>query len=158
MKKIKSKTEIAPELYDLTDREVSIIDQESTGGEGWNFYCSSYINKPAVYRNKIFGRVKDAFIDYQAEIEFNQHEIMSSCTCSRSGVICRHVVALMYSWVYDKDAFTDIGRSLELVMQMDRERLLEVVVRILQHDPKNMDYFLARVEKEQVTEDISDVI
>lgn len=157
MKSNTSKYQVALKLLKLTENEVGILDQESTNGEGWEFYCSGYISKPVVFKNKIFGRVKDLFEDFEVEVEFDRHEIMSSCTCSRSGVICKHVIALLYSWVYDKDAFYDIGRSLELVVNMDRDRLLEIVVRILQDDPQKMDYFLQPTEDDIVTEDISDM-
>lgn len=40
---IKEQYEISPELKEITERQISILDQENTNGEGWEYYCNGQI-------------------------------------------------------------------------------------------------------------------
>ena len=80
--------------------------------------------------------------EYEVEIIVLGEELRSSCNCSRTGEICKHVIALLYGWVNDSEGFFDVGDSLQELCGFSRERLLKIVTNIIRHDPKNIERFL----------------
>ena len=139
---IKAIHPVSPVLHDLDYEQVATLDQELTAGDGWEFYSNGQIKCATVFENKISGRVGNFIEEYEIEIVVSGKEIRSSCNCSRTGVICKHVIALLYSWVNDTEGFTDVGDSLQELRGFKRERLIEIVTNIIRHDPKNIERFL----------------
>lgn len=133
---------ISPLLTDFNLEQIAALDQELTDGEGWEFYSNGQIKCATVFENKLSGRVGNFIEEYEVEIVVMGEEVRSSCNCSRTGEICKHVIALLYSWVNDTEGFLDVGDSLQKLRSYDRERLLEIVVNIIRHDPKNIERFL----------------
>lgn len=133
---------ILPFLTELEFDQVADLDQKLVGGEAWEFYSDGQIKRATVFENKLSGHVGNYLEEYEVEIIVEGDELRGSCNCSRSGGICKHVIALLYSWVNDQEGFLNVGDSLQELDSYDRERLLEIVVNIIRYDPKNFERFL----------------
>lgn len=133
--------EIAPELKEINERQIGILDQENTDGEGWDYYCNGQIIRAAVSGNRLSGTVRDYLEEYDVVIRVDQHEITTSCTCGSREGVCKHIVALLYSWIHDKDDFVNIGYEIKKMQNMEKQQLIDVIERILQNDPINIRFF-----------------
>jgi hypothetical protein len=133
--------EIAPELKEINEHQIGILDQETTEGEGWDYYCNGQIIRAAVAGNRISGTVRDYLEEFDVVIRVDQHEITTSCTCGTRQGVCKHIVALLYSWIHDKEDFINIGNQVKKLQSMDKQQLIDVIERILQNDPINIRFF-----------------
>jgi len=132
---------IAHDLEDINERQVGILDQENTDGEGWEYYCNGQIVRAAVLGNRITGTVREYTDEFNVEIRVNSHEITTYCTCGTRQGVCKHIVALLYSWINDKDDFVNIGDQIKRLHQMEKQELIDVIERIIQNDPINVRFF-----------------
>jgi len=130
---------VSPHLLNLTISQVVQLDQEATGGEGWQYYSNGHIMKATVFQNKLSGRVLDSSHIYFVEIKANARELLAYCNCNTNGYLCKHIVALLYSWVNDREDFIDVGKSLKKLENLDKKALIEIIGRMLLNDPTNLD-------------------
>jgi len=133
--------EIAPELKEINERQVGILDQENTDGQGWDYYCNGQIIRAAVLGNRITGTIREYLEEFNVELRVDHHEITTSCTCGTRKGVCKHIVALLYSWIHDKEDFINIGDQIKKLYGMDKQELIDVIERIVQNDPINVRFF-----------------
>ncbi|NIR47885.1 hypothetical protein GWO43_05480 [candidate division KSB1 bacterium] len=133
-------------LFDLTEKQVVTLDHEATNGEGWILYCQSFINRPTVFKNKITGRFRNIERDNFVEVKVDERQITTFCSSCRNGEICLHSVALLYSWIYDGDAFLNIENSIKQLKEMKKGELIDIITRILLNDSDNIEYVMDRPE------------
>ncbi len=138
MRGIEQTFDISKDLLSITEREVSILDQEVSNGEGWISYSNGQIVKPIVFKNKLSGLFYEHFREFSVEIQVNGAEISTRCNCGKNGAICKHVVALLYCWINDSDGFTNISYSLEEFKKKNKDELLEILARIFIKNPQNI--------------------
>ena len=99
---------ISPILTNISQQQIAILDQENTNGEGWNYYCNGQVIHAVVFRNKLLGIIREYIEDFKVQIKVDEHEISCSCSCDSENVICKHIVALLYSWIYDQNEFINL--------------------------------------------------
>lgn len=133
-------------LLELGYDQIAAFDEEATRGEALAFYDNSQIEDAVVYRNKISGRVGNYFENYQVKVVVSGNEISSTCECDNERKICRHAIALLYAWVNDAQDFLNISDVLYEIEKMDKERLIEIVTNIIQHEPHYAQTFLQKKE------------
>ncbi len=133
--------EIAPELKQINERQVGILDQENTDGLGWDYYCNGQIVRAAVLGNRITGTVREYLEEFNVEIRVDLYEITTSCTCGTRKGVCKHIIALLYSWIHDKEDFINIGNQIKKLQSMEKQELIDVIERIVQNDPINVRFF-----------------
>ncbi|HNW58523.1 MAG TPA: hypothetical protein PKI62_02460 [bacterium] len=136
------KGHIDPELQNLELSQVESLDREATGGKGLEYYESALISRPAVFHNHIYGRVGNYLENFDVRITFHEDEIAGSCPCQRARKICKHVVALLYSWVNDSEEFLDVEEVLVQVRAMKKEQLVGIVENILRQNSELAELFL----------------
>ena len=127
-------------LNGITQDMVSILDQESTHGEGWNYYSNGRIIHASVYQNEITGTLRELHDDIQVKIKIDENELHYSCNCDATAGICKHIVALLYSWVFDSAEFINMNNVINQLDNYDKDFLIEVVERLLLHDPQNIRF------------------
>jgi len=130
---------ISNNLYDLTEQQVALLDHEATGGDGWAFYCNSYIARPTVFVNRISGRFQDFSEDNLVEIKVEDEQITTFCSTCRRGEICIHCIALLYCWIYDSECFTNVADSIKQLEGKDKAELIEIIARMLINDFANLE-------------------
>jgi uncharacterized Zn finger protein len=139
---------IADELKDITFAQVQRLDEESTDGRSFEFYERSQVTKATVYANHLSGVVGNYVESFEAQITAHGNEISGSCTCGRTGKICKHVITLLYAWVNDGSEFLNVEHVLSEVKGMEKKRLVEIVSNIIRHEPRYVDLFLATTNPE----------
>ena len=132
---------IAPELREINEHQIGILDQENTDGEGWDYYCNGQIVRAAVLGNRISGTIREYTEEFDVVIRVDLHEVTTSCTCGTKQGVCKHIVALLYSWIHDKEDFINIGDQIKKLHDMEKQQLIDVIERIVQNDPINVRFF-----------------
>jgi hypothetical protein len=130
--------QISEFLKSITERDVNLLDQEVTDGTGWKTYCNGQIIRPTVLNDQITGICLDHYAEYSVEVRVQDNQISSTCNCDNHGTICRHVVALLYSWINDGEAFRNIGQSIKELQTKNKEELIEVITKILKRNPQSI--------------------
>ncbi|MFQ5604577.1 MAG: hypothetical protein ACE5HS_15010 [bacterium] len=139
MKNNPPKYAISNLLFELTENQIARLDQDATDGQAWSLYCDSYINRPTVFKNKISGRFRNFSTDNFVEVVVDDKQLTTFCSTCRVGEICVHAVALLYSWVYDSDGFTNIADAIKQFEEMDKSELIEIIARMLSKDVGNLE-------------------
>lgn len=132
---------ISPALQAITEKQIGILDQEQINGEGWEYYCNGQIVHAAVLKNKITGTIREYLEEFHVAIQVDEHEFMTSCSCGTRNGICKHIVALLYSWINDQDDFTNIGVLIERLHGFEKQALIDLIQRIIENDPVNARFF-----------------
>ena len=132
---------ISPMLTNITQEQISILDQENTDGEGWDYYCNGQVIYAIVSKNEISGIIREYLHDYKVQVKVDEHEISCTCSCDSENVICNHVVALLYSWVYDQSEFTNLDHFMIQIENMDKELLINAVEQFIADNPRNIKFF-----------------
>ncbi|MFX1412167.1 MAG: SWIM zinc finger domain-containing protein [Promethearchaeota archaeon] len=91
--------------------------------------------------NRITGTVREFTEEFDVIIRVDHHEITTSCTCGTRQGVCKHIVALLYSWIHDKQDFINIGDQIKKLHSMEKHELIDVIERIIQNDPINVRFF-----------------
>lgn len=138
------KGHVDPELQNLELSQVESLDREATGGKGLSYYESALITRPSVFHNHISARVGNYLENFDVRVTFHENEIAGSCPCQRSRKICKHVVALLYSWVNDQEEFLDVEEVLTQVRAMKKEQLVGIVETIVRQNAELAEFFLQR--------------
>ncbi len=149
---------ISKELDSINEREIAILDQENTDGSSWDYYCNGQIIQATVYNNRISGVIKELADEFHVEITADENEISSNCSCGFKEGVCNHVVALLYSWVNDREDFVNIGTLIRRLHDKDKQELIEIIERIFENNPGNTR-FINPVENEvnEVDNDFYDI-
>ncbi len=134
-----NKHQISHNLFELTEKQVATLDLEATDGKGWECYCNSYISRPTVYKNKISGKFRNFTEDHLVEIKVDEKQITTFCSTCRRGEICIHSVALLYSWIYDSEAFINVADSIKELENKNKSELIEIIARMLINDFGNVE-------------------
>ena len=137
---------ISPMLASITQEQVTMLDQENNDGNGWDFYCNGQVINAIVFENEISALVREVVNDFKVKIKADEYEVSCSCSCQSDKVICNHIVAVFYSWVYDREEFTNVGDYIDQLNEMDKNSLIDVVQRFLTDDPQNIKYFQKNVD------------
>ena len=139
---------ISKELDSINERQIVILDQENIDGQGWNYYCNGQITAATVYNNRISGVIKELADEFHVEITANENEISSYCSCGSKEGVCNHVVALLYSWVNDRDDFVNISALVRRLYDKDKQELIDIIERIFENNPGNAR-FINQIEKNE---------
>jgi uncharacterized Zn finger protein len=141
---MKKKDHKSTRVNDMTIEQVEALDQEASGGRGENYYAKAMISRATVYQNHISGRIGNYLEFHDVKITFHDNELASNCTCRSSRKICKHIVALLYAWVNDRDDFLDVQQVLDKVRKMNQDQLIVIVENILRQYPEFADIFMMK--------------
>ena len=140
---------IAEELLSITQEQIVQLDQEIADGEGWEFYSKGFVSGATVFQDTLLGQVRELTTINNIEIKVRNREIYTSCSCSRTGGICKHAIALLYCWINDNEHFINVGTSLEQLGKFNKDELLIILKRILVRDPQYIALVFGRFEEDE---------
>jgi len=131
---------VSKELKNINEREIAILDQDSTDGESWDYYCNGQITNATVNRNRISGIIRELAEEFHVEISVSENEISSSCSCGYKEGVCKHVVALLYSWANDREDFVNIGSLVKNLHSLEKQELINIIELIFENNPANVKF------------------
>ena len=121
-------------MRDITEDELKSAFGEKTFTRGQDYFENGYVERGIKKGNTLIGYVLGSLPHpYRTEVEITD-DIYSECSCPVE-TMCKHGVALLLQWVYEKDSFVDCDRLLISLREKSKEELLNIVNSMLEDDP-----------------------
>jgi uncharacterized Zn finger protein len=126
------------ELPNLTESDIARYCTEQSFERGEDYYYRGAISRP--FRQGLTLRAEcegSQYEPYRVTAELDEQGIKSAyCSCPYDwGSYCKHVVALLLTWVRDSEEFTIIPETDELLAGKSREALVEIIKAMLKREP-----------------------
>jgi uncharacterized Zn finger protein len=134
-----------PGLSEGSIRQQAAADSFRRGQE---YYCSgavvSLVRRGHVLRAEVEG---SQYEPYRVRVTFDQGGITeATCSCPYDwGGWCKHIVAVLLACLHDPGKIEERPALDELLADLDREQLRDLVLRLAAHDPDLADEIEGRV-------------
>jgi len=129
----------------LTEAAIRELADERSFERGWNYYSDGAIEQPARRGNEISGLCYGSREEpYRVWAVLEEDRVLEAyCTCPRGG-FCKHIVALLLTYVYEPEAFYDLDELAAGLARLSKEELVRLIVEQAQRDTS----FLREVRRE----------
>lgn len=108
--------------------------------KGRVYYSSGLVKHRVVVDDSLTGTVYGNHRVYYPIVKMGRDSLEFKCTCGK-GEMCKHVVALVLSWIYERNTF----RSLDnLLNDMDRTYVFKVIKRAVKQIPGFLEHLLEK--------------
>lgn len=119
------------ELERLNEVVLKSYTDYETMEKGRVYYSSGLVKDRVVVDDSLAGAVHGNHGIYYPIIRVSGSNIEFKCTCGK-GEMCKHVVALALSWIYERDTF----KSLDSILNnMDRLHIFKVLRDAVKETP-----------------------
>jgi len=96
-------------LTEITEEDIEdIADSYRILERGARYYRTGKILSIKVEDNRIIAKVEGNYGNYHVEIWIDEDEVDAECDCPYDGYGCKHIVAVMYKWIYEKESLGKI--------------------------------------------------
>ncbi len=136
-----------PNFKAVTEANLRHLTDASSLSNGKSYYRNGYISRTALRGTSLTGLCQGSSGGpYRVEAELVPADDTSprplaawDCTCPRGG-FCKHVVALVLTWIGAPERFTPRQEVGELLATKSREELLSLLSDILEQHPELLDF------------------
>jgi hypothetical protein len=126
----------AADLRKLTEPEIARLFDPRIYERGKEYFVEGRVRRAMVYHNSLMADVKGTLPEeYHISIEVRDGNFVASCTCPYAFGYCKHVAAVLYAWVKRPSLFKDLGESEDMLMQLGRDEIVEIVIDMIRYDP-----------------------
>ncbi len=93
------------DLYDITEKDVrKIADSGAILSRGRKYYNGDMIKSMSVADGVIAAKVRGNYGTYNVEISIDEDDdIEADCDCPYDGWGCKHIVAVLYKWIHERN-------------------------------------------------------
>ena len=133
-------------LPTLTERDVRLLCTERSFERGEDYYWRGAIREPVRQGNTLRALCEGSqYEPYRVMVELDAMGVARvDCSCPYDwGGCCKHIVALLLTWIRNPEKFAVIPETEELLAEMDREELIELIKAMLEQEPE-LIYLLER--------------
>jgi uncharacterized Zn finger protein len=126
------------ELPQLTESHVRGWTDEAYYKRGQGYFRSGYIFDPRLQGRTLKARCLGSRPwPYHVEVTLGQEGIVSgNCSCPvGGGGYCKHAVALLLTWVHERDAFVEVEELESALRQRSKAELITLVRRMITRYP-----------------------
>jgi uncharacterized Zn finger protein len=137
----------------LTEANVRSLATESSFERGENYYRDGAIFGAVRLGTKLRAQCEGSdYEPYQVSATLKGSGVSeTSCTCPYDyGGICKHIVALLLTYIHDPQAFRSIPQLTELLAGRSREELIALIDEMIEREPE----LLSLVELSLTTEKV----
>ena len=110
---------------------------EKSFARGEEYYDSGMVESVVQRGNSLFARVQGSEEDlYEVGLAFREGDFNATCTCPYDwGGYCKHVVAVLLTWIYDRE-LVSVRRPLEdLLSDLTMRDLRNLILRMVETEP-----------------------
>lgn len=124
----------------LKESQVRALATEQSFERGENYYLGGAIFNPMRQGNTLWADCEGS-TTYQPRVTLGAQGVEAeSCTCPYDwGGLCKHQVALLLTYVRDRDRFHELQPTAQLLAQRSRDELLTLIERMVQRHPDLLD-------------------
>jgi hypothetical protein len=126
----------ASDLGKLTEPEIARLFDPRIYERGKEYFHEGRVRRAIVYHNSLMADVKGTLPEeYHISIEVRDGNFVASCTCPYTFGYCKHIAAILYAWVKRPGMFKDLGGSEDMLKQLGRDEIVEIVIDMIRYDP-----------------------
>ncbi len=131
---------MTPSLPSLQESQIRALATAQSFERGEDYYLGGAIFNPMRQGNTLWADCEGSTI-YQPRVTLGAQGIEAeSCTCPYDwGGLCKHQVALLLTYVRDRDCFHELQPTAQLLAQRSRDELLTLIERMVQRHPDLLD-------------------
>ncbi len=123
-------------LRELKEEDIRRLFEEKVFERGIKYFEQGRIVRPFIYRDSIMAECQGTMPEeYYIRVDLRDGNFVASCTCPYAFGYCKHIAAVMYAWLKKPGMFKDLGKSEDLLKDMDKESLVETVMDMIKYDP-----------------------
>jgi hypothetical protein len=103
---------------------------------GKEYFSEGRVRRALVYHDSLMADVKGTMPEeYHISIDVRDGHFVASCTCPYAFGYCKHIAAILYAWVKRPSLFKDLGTSEDMLKQLGRDEIVEIVIDMIRYDP-----------------------
>ncbi len=125
----------------ITEADIEQMTTEKSFKRGRSYYLSGALFDPVRQGSEIRGYCEgSSYEPYRVSAELGSTGVVNChCTCPYDwGGICKHLVALLLTWVYKSDTFQAIAPLDEMLTERSQEELILIIKQMLKREPDLM--------------------
>ncbi len=133
-------------LPKLTESMIRAGATEQSFQRGQEYYHAGAISNGSIQGNMLSGECEGTSAPYyHVRVTLDEGGIAStSCTCPYEfGGYCKHVVALLLTYVHDRKQFTERAEPADLLADLDRDKLIALLTGLMRDRPELYDWIEA---------------
>ena len=129
-----------PDLL-ITEGDILTKVTESSFKRGRQYYDWEMVESAIQRGNQLFAEVQGSeCLPYHVGITVKEESFSASCTCPYDwGGYCKHIVAVLLTFIHDRDQITPRQPIEDLLSRLDARELKALVMRMVESDPKLAD-------------------
>jgi uncharacterized Zn finger protein len=126
----------------ITEEDIRILATPQSFSRGVDYYMSG-----AIFDQRRQGNLLTAYCEgsqpepYQVKVVLGEEGVEETeCSCPYDwGGICKHIVALLLQWINEPESFMELPTVEELLKDLSREELIEIIKRMVERSPDVLD-------------------
>ncbi len=127
---------MSPSLPPLKESQIQALATEQSFERGQRYYRNGAIFNPVIQGQTLWADCEGTEV-YQSRAILGPKGVEDSdCTCPYDwGGLCKHLVALLLTYIHNRERFRQVPPIPELLAQRSREELIALVERMVQRHP-----------------------
>lgn len=121
-----------PDLPRITENTIRNLTDSGSFARGQSYYNNGYISSPRRQGMELQAKsLGSTAASYHVRVVFSQDGIVSThCSCP-IGAACKHVVALLLTWLRESDMFAEVEELTTLLAQREKDELIALIKRMV---------------------------
>ena len=121
----------------LTEELILAKVTEKSFERGEDYYDSGMVEAVVRRGSRLFAEVLGSEEDpYHVGVAFREGDFEASCTCPYDwGGYCKHIVAVLLTWVHDRDLVAVRAPIEDLLAKLDADKLRALILQMVESDP-----------------------
>jgi hypothetical protein len=142
MAKVQTGADVKGQFKPLSEADIQAYSDDASFRKGYDYYLEHAIVEPILSESLLrafYHRSSGSPYRVEATLlpagDKSAHQVISSgCSCPRGGV-CKHLVALLLTWVHQPERFVVRSRLMGRLDEKSREELLALLEQLVQRQP-----------------------
>ncbi|HEY0078877.1 MAG TPA: SWIM zinc finger family protein [Pyrinomonadaceae bacterium] len=122
----------------LTEAHIRSLATEPSFARGETYYHDGAILEPVRQAGDLYAQCEGSdYEPYQVSATLDEDGVAETyCTCPYDyGGVCKHIVALLLTYVHEPDSFRSIPPLFELLSGYNQEELIALVGEMIKREP-----------------------
>lgn len=122
----------------ITEKLIRQLSSHQSFDKGENYFRGGAIHEPVQQGDELRGYCEGSgYQPYRVTVTLDKTGVQSThCTCPYDwGGICKHIVALLLTWIRQPDRFQDIAPTDDLLADKSKEELIALIKEMLKREP-----------------------
>jgi hypothetical protein len=130
-----------PSLPPLKESQVKALATEQSFERGQRYYRDGAIFNPVIQGQTLWAECEGT-VTYQPRVTLGPKGVEESdCTCPYDwGGLCKHLVALLLTYIHNRDQIRSVPPIPDLLAQRSREDLIALIERMVQRHPDLLNW------------------